>query len=272
MSDLEPFPQADDDGAAAASAASVQEIYAALAPERLGADAEPPPEPTVPEDVLRAQAVDVLLVCHDGERWLPRTLEALGATDLDLRSVVAVDTGSTDGTPQVLADAAVVDEVVTVPADTGFSASLATAVEHARARVGAPDGPAWYWLLHDDSAPHPDALRHLLAGAIEHEAAVVGPKVLSWDRRRQLVEAELAGVAGLSPNTCEGTFYSFPAFRHDKSSMAMADHLARNGVLVRSGSEFGSSGEKHFRIAFTKSAQDLKEGMDRIKTALEKLD
>jgi GT2 family glycosyltransferase len=230
MSDLEPFPQADDDGAAAASAASVREIYAALTPERLGAEAEKPPEPAVPDEVLRAQAVDVLLVCHDGERWLPRTLAALAATDLALRSVVAVDTGSTDGTPQALAGAAVVDEVVTLPADTGFSSSLATAVEHARARVGGSAGTAWFWVLHDDSAPHPDALRHLLAGAIEHEAAVVGPKVLSWDRRRQLVEMGVT-ITGSGRRATGLERREYDQGQHDDRRDVLA--VGSAGMLVR---------------------------------------
>jgi GT2 family glycosyltransferase len=191
MSDLDPFPPApDDDGAAAASAATVQEIYAELAPERLGREQSVPDEPPVPETVLQAHAVHVLLVCHDGERWLPRALDALAASDLAPRSVTAVDTGSTDATPDILGQSAVVTEVLTLPSDAGFAPALAAAAARVRSRVASPSAeePAWYWVLHDDSAPYPDALRRLLSDAIELDAAVAGPKVLSWDRRRQLIE------------------------------------------------------------------------------------
>jgi GT2 family glycosyltransferase len=181
-----------DDLEAAASAASVAEIYAALAPERLDAQEAPPAQRTVPDDVLRSQSVDVLLVCHNGARWLPRALAALAATDLPLGSVTAVDTGSSDATPQLLGASALVDEVLTLPAGTGFAAAVNAGADRARVRNDGWDrsspGEHWLWVLHDDCAPAPEALRSLLTGAISLEAAVAGPKVLSWDRRRQLVE------------------------------------------------------------------------------------
>jgi hypothetical protein len=57
---LTPAEQAE----ALASAESVQEIYAALAPEVLDADLEPPVE-VVSDDVLNRQVVHAVLVTHD---------------------------------------------------------------------------------------------------------------------------------------------------------------------------------------------------------------
>ncbi len=190
MPDIDLTPPVDDEDAAA-SAASVAQIYAELAPERLDAGMQATPASGVDERTLGAQTVDVLLVCHNGERWLPRVLEALGSTDLLVGSVVAVDTGSTDATPHLLAQASIVDTVLTLPDGTGFSAAVAAAAVHVRQRsepAARDPGTAWYWVLHDDSAPHADTLRRLLVAALEYGAAVAGPKVLSWDRRRQLVE------------------------------------------------------------------------------------
>lgn len=48
----------------------------------------------------------------------------------------------------------------------------------------------WLWLLHDDSAPEPDALTELLRVAEENpDAAVIGPKLRGWYDKKQLLEA-----------------------------------------------------------------------------------
>jgi GT2 family glycosyltransferase len=235
MSDHDTFavPPADDQDAAA-SAASVQEIYAALAPERLAAEEHEPAPPSVPDQVLRSQSVDVLLVCHNGARWLPRTLAALEATDVVLGSVTAVDTGSTDGTADLLAGSELVDEVVVLRAGTGFAAAVDAAADRARARNDSWEhgaaGAHWLWLLHDDSAPAPDALRALLAGAIEHDAAVVGPKVLSWDRRRQLVEMGVT-LTGSGRRTTGLERREYDQGQHDDRCDVLA--VGSAGMLVR---------------------------------------
>ncbi len=60
--------------------------------------------------------------------------------------------------------------------------------------AGAPARRAeqWLWLLHDDSAPEPDALARLLRVVGEQEfgreVAVVGPKLRGWYDRRALLE------------------------------------------------------------------------------------
>nr|MCU0266891.1 glycosyltransferase [Actinomycetes bacterium] len=143
--------------------------------------------------------VTAVLVCHDGARWLPRTLDALAGLALRPARVVAVDTGSTDATAALLA--AAVDpegtglaEVLTLPRTTGFGAAVAHAASAAAppatgAADGEPatgDGPVeWLWLLHDDCAPHPEALRALLAVADDSPSVgIVGPKVLGWSDPR----------------------------------------------------------------------------------------
>ena len=135
----------------------------------------------------RSQAVVAVLVCHNGELYLPRTLAALAALNPAPAHVVAVDTGSADGTAAMLAEAVAtgsgaVDSVVTMPSDTGFA-------EAVHAGVGAAPDSEWLWFLHDDSAPEADALGVLLRAAEDQTSvAVWGPKVLGWDEPRRLLE------------------------------------------------------------------------------------
>ncbi|WP_336923856.1 glycosyltransferase family 2 protein, partial [Aquipuribacter sp. SD81] len=153
--------------------------------------------------------VTAVLVCHDGARWLPRTLAALAGSDRRPDVVVAVDAGSRDSSP-VLLDAAllaapvagdrkVVDAVVTVPRRTPLGESvrrgLQTAAEVAADTLGAGAGveragaPGWVWLLHDDCAPEPAALDQLLAAvAAAPTIAVAGCKQRGWDDPHRLVE------------------------------------------------------------------------------------
>ena len=129
-----------------------------------------------------------MLVSHDGVRWLTECLAALTGQTRAPQQVVAVDTGSTDGSPTMLATALGERGVVKLPRQTSFADAV-------QAGIDAADGESpsdradqsltrWVWILHDDCAPEPDALRQLLAAAAQSPSlAAIAPKALSWDRR-----------------------------------------------------------------------------------------
>ncbi|MGW4065813.1 glycosyltransferase [Amycolatopsis sp. NPDC004747] len=155
---------------------------------------------TAAPPVPRTAPVLAIVVCHDGENWLPLALSALRRSSVRPRHVLAVDTGSTDATPRLLAEAAedpgpgsspVLSGVITLPGDTGFAAAVAEAVAHATERWGDPG--SWLWLLHDDCAPDPDCLEQLLTVATkEPSATVLGSLGLDWTDPRLIVEAGLS--------------------------------------------------------------------------------
>ncbi|MCG8917866.1 glycosyltransferase family 2 protein, partial [Actinokineospora sp. PR83] len=146
--------------------------------------------------VLRTAPVLAVLVCHDGAEWLRVALSALRHSTPRPRHVIAVDTGSTDATAEMLAAAAtgddkVLDGVLTLDRDTGFPTAVHAAVDHAVERWGDPGG--WVWLLHDDSAADPDCLATLLLAAeLSPSAAVLGPLAVDWHDPRLVVEAGLS--------------------------------------------------------------------------------
>ncbi|MFJ8915995.1 glycosyltransferase [Amycolatopsis sp. NPDC102389] len=152
---------------------------------------------TAASPVPRTVPVLAIVVCHNGENWLPLALSALRRSGVRPRHVLAVDTGSTDRTAKILADAAadgdapVLDGILTLSGDIGFGAAVGEAVEHAVERWGDPGG--WLWLLHDDCAPEPACLENLLAAAEnEPEATVLGPLAVDWSDPRLIVEAGLS--------------------------------------------------------------------------------
>jgi GT2 family glycosyltransferase len=147
--------------------------------------------------------VTAVLVSHDGARWLPYVLEAIGRLARPPQRVLAVDTGSTDGSRELLADALGSAAVLEMPTSTGFGAAVRHAVDAVRGAPGLPSGDderpevEWVWLLHDDSAPEPETLRRLLAVVdASPSVALAGPKVRGWHDSSRLLEVGVSISGG----------------------------------------------------------------------------
>jgi GT2 family glycosyltransferase len=127
--------------------------------------------------VTSPSRVLAVLVVHDGEPWLARTLEALSDQTHEGLEVVAVDNASTDGSLALLVSHLGEDRVLVADRDLGFGAAVSMALD-ARAADDAP----YVLLLHDDLALAPSAVGHL-AVALDDDPrlAVVGPKLREWD-------------------------------------------------------------------------------------------
>ncbi|MDQ3150697.1 MAG: glycosyltransferase, partial [Actinomycetota bacterium] len=155
----------------------------------------PRTSPTVaaalPESRRTAEVLGVL-VCHDGAEWLPAALAALRSLTVAPRRVIAVDTGSTDRTPELLAAAGdILDGTLLLASDAGFGEAVAAAVAHAEQRWDDPG--EWVWLLHDDCAPEAACLDALLSVAeLSPSAALLGPLCVDWADPRRVVEAGLS--------------------------------------------------------------------------------
>ncbi|WP_433265295.1 glycosyltransferase [Actinosynnema sp. CS-041913] len=182
---------------------------------------------------LRTAPVLAVLVCHDGEQWLGTALSALRRQRPRPRHVVAVDTGSLDGTARLLAEAAegpdrVIDGVLTLPRGTGFGEAVHAAVSHAVERWGDPG--AWLWLLHDDCAPEPDCLSVLLTAAdVSPSAAVLGPLSLDWADPRLVVEAGVSTDASGHRQTGIGGVALAGSFEQSTEALAVSSA----GSLIR---------------------------------------
>lgn len=136
--------------------------------------------------------VCAVVVTHGVTPFLAATLQALAAQTRPPERVVVVDAGSdgarhAGGVPTSVADLVAATwggrdarEEVTVVRAAG-SRSLSRAVIRGLAEVvPAPVAP-WLWLLHDDSAPEPEALSRLVR-AVEGapSVAVAGCKQRTW--------------------------------------------------------------------------------------------
>jgi len=90
----------------------------------------------------------------------------------------------------------------------------------------------------------------------------------SYQQRRDLVLEKLGAEPRISLRRPQGAFYAFPRVESSLSSNDMAALFAEAGVLVRSGSEFGASGEGHVRLSFATDTRSLETALDRLLAAV----
>lgn len=191
---------------------------------------------------LNRHDVTLVIVAHNGARWLPRTLDSLGLLDRKPERIMAVDTGSRDDTGRILTSALGGHSVTSAARAAGFGDAVQAGIESADQLAGSRSGfgqwqgggqaaTEWLWILHDDSAPAPGALRHLLETAVRRpDAGVIGPKVVSWSEDRQLLEIGLT-VTGSGRRYTGLDRREYDQGQHDEERDVLA--VGSAGMLVR---------------------------------------
>lgn len=179
--------------------------------------------------------VTAVVVTHDGARWLPETMAALRGQTRPLQRVVAADTGSTDGSVDVLAEYLPSDAITEQPPGTGYGDAVRAALDLPRSTTavrGSGEGATeWIWLIHDDLTPEPDTLEQLLAAADKDpRAAVLGPKLRDWFDRRLLVEVGVT-IDGAGRRETGLEQREFDHGQHDGNRQVLA--VSSAGMLVR---------------------------------------
>src|SRR5690348_12316354 len=173
-------------------------------------------------------------------------MDAVAKQTRSVQRVVAVDTGSTDRSGSMLAQAFGRSAVFGMERGTGYGVAIAKALRHRAANAHVPlsgtsrdDRTEWIWLLHDDSEPAPDALEQLLAGAREAPAAAVfGPKIMDWSDHDVLLEAgttiDRAGrrITGIEPREVDQGQHDG---NRDVLAVSSAGMLARRDVWEQVG-------------------------------------
>jgi len=93
-----------------------------------------------------------------------------------------------------------------------------------------------------------------------------------YKERRELIVERLNEIEGFRCSKPTSTFYTFPEYDFDMDSMDLSMHLLEEAkVATTPGAAFGDKGEGHLRLSFANSLENIKEAMDRIESAVEKL-
>ena len=179
--------------------------------------------------------VTAVIVSHDGARWLPETLSALRAQTRPVQRVVAADTGSSDGSTDILADHLPDDAMIDLPDDTGYGDAIRAALDLPRSTTEVrgfdEDATEWLWLIHDDLTPEKDTLEQLLTAADnDPRTAVLGPKLRDWFDRRLLVEIGVT-IDGAGRRETGLEQREFDHGQHDGTRQVLA--VSSAGMLVR---------------------------------------
>lgn len=91
---------------------------------------------------------------------------------------------------------------------------------------------------------------------------------LAYQVRRDMVLAELGDIPNVTVMPPEGAFYAFVRVDSAATSEELVALCAEAGVLVRSGLEYGPSGEGAFRISFATGVEELTVGLSRVALVL----
>ena len=172
---------------------------------------------------MSSLSVAAIVVSHAAGEFLERTLSDLSNQTYKLQQVVVVDTAGEDAT-------------VTLAAKHGFSiiqpgdVKLGAAIDAGIMALGAQ--PSWVWILHDDSAPEPKALEQLARAAeISPSVAVIGPKLLRWDKPIEIQQMGLTVTSSGKPFLLVSQEYD--QGQHDSTGDTLAVSTA--GMLVSLG-------------------------------------
>ena len=107
-------------------------------------------------------------------------------------------------------------------------------------------------------------------------AAVTGPQdhvdamVEEFRARRDLVVDGLEALPGISCRMPRGAFYAFPNVSEvPLEPQVLADRLLDEaGVAVLAGAAFGSAGERHLRLSYANSRENLAAALERVERFL----
>ena len=172
--------------------------------------------------------VSVLLVSHNGARWLPAVLAGVEQQTHPPDRLVALDTGSDDDSVGILRRAGAWD-VHQVANFDSYGEVVRAGLDLIPASSGSE--PDWVWLLHDDSSPDPNALEQLLTAASEHpEIAIFGPKLREWPSLRRLIELGVT-ISGTGRRETGLERGEYDQGQHDERRVVLAVNTA--GMLVR---------------------------------------
>lgn len=111
----------------------------------------------------------------------------------------------------------------------------------------------------------PPFIQHASAIALDSLENRVKEFREDFRKKRDLTFSRLKEINGINANSVEGAFYIFPEYEMNMNSSEVASSLLeKHNVAVLPGSVFGERGEKHLRLSYSGSMDDLREALDRI--------
>ncbi len=169
---------------------------------------------------MSSLSVAAVVVSHAAPEFLEKTLDALAAQTSKPEQVVVVDTAGDAQSQEIIRSRGL---AMIQPGEIKFGAAIAAGVASLQHK------PSWLWLLHDDSAPEPNALERLsIAAEISPSVAVIGPKLLRWEKPIEIQQMGLTLTATGRPFLL--VEHEYDQGQHDNTGDTLAVSTA--GMLV----------------------------------------
>ncbi len=126
-------------------------------------------------------------------------------------------------------------------------------------------------LLEHTVTCYPPFIMRASAYALEKGQKFIEQFKAEYVKRRKLLNDRMDEIPALKPTEVEGSFYAFPSYSTRMSSRDLSlALLSEQKVAILPGTAFGPAGEKHIRICFAGSEENISKAMDGMKAFFSK--
>jgi len=110
----------------------------------------------------------------------------------------------------------------------------------------------------------PTPIQYAALEALKGPQDYVKKNLEEYRKRRDVIVDGINKIEGFRCLKPKGAFYAFPSFTFNISSEALAMRIAKANVIVTPGTAFGQNGEKHLRLSYANSLENIKKGVEII--------
>ncbi len=124
-----------------------------------------------------------------------------------------------------------------------------------------------YYLIGCPNTP----VQYAALAALQNCEYFVENMMSEFYKRRYFIVNRINEIDNLYAVKPAGTFYIFPKYTNNISSLDLALKILKNNVIVTPGSAFGNNGENHIRISYANSLPNIEKGLDIIENVLKSI-
>ncbi|MEC7608513.1 MAG: glycosyltransferase, partial [Actinomycetota bacterium] len=133
------------------------------------------------DEVFSFPPVRIAVVAHKENDWFQESVASFANLNYLDKQLTVLTTGQMEWVEPIVSQYFPDAEILEVDPEAGLGANF-------NAVLSNHDEPAFYLFCHHDVALAPDALRLMVEESYRSNAAVVGPKVVNWERPNELLD------------------------------------------------------------------------------------
>lgn len=125
--------------------------------------------------------VRIVVLAHNENDWFRESVASFANQNYSDKQLTVLSTGGIDWIETIVSQYFPEADVAQVNGEDGLGANFNKVLE-------SSDEPAFYFFCHHDVALAPDAIRLMVEESYRSNAAVVGPKIVNWERPNELLD------------------------------------------------------------------------------------